>query len=95
MAAALKKSELKSAMIGSAILVLLGVLALYIGTRFLVLLVPAAMLVWYLSQGRVVVDGSRRGLRSTFSVGQPVDLGWENRRMSIRLGTKPAEERAH
>jgi hypothetical protein len=51
----LKKSELKKSMIGSTILVLLGVLALYIGTRFLALVVPAAMLVWYLSTRPVLV----------------------------------------
>jgi hypothetical protein len=95
MTAELKKSELKSALIGSAILVLLGVLALCIGIRFLVLLVPAAVLVWYLSTRPVLPLGSLRRLRSTFRASRPVDLRWENRPMSIRLGTKPVEQRAH
>jgi hypothetical protein len=68
-----KKSESKKSMIGSAILVLLGVLALYIGIRFLVLLVPVAMLVWYLSQRPILaaarvadfVRPSRRPTRLT------------------------------
>jgi hypothetical protein len=39
--------ETKKSIAGSTILVLLGVLALYTGVRFLALLVPVALLVCY------------------------------------------------
>jgi hypothetical protein len=40
-------AQLKRSMFGSAILILLGVLALYTGVRLLALLVPVAILVCY------------------------------------------------
>ena len=99
--------ELKKSIIGSAILVLLGLVALCIGIRFLVLLVPIAMLVWHFSQQSVLDGGARRQLRSSRLRTDSFDPGWENsewensgwghKSMGIQRGTmpSPAGQRSH
>jgi hypothetical protein len=37
----------KKSMAGTLILILLGLVALFVGVKWLVVLIPAAMLVWY------------------------------------------------
>jgi hypothetical protein len=48
-------ADVKKSMSSSVMLILLGMAALYGGTRWLVLLIPAAALIWY---------GARPALRS-------------------------------
>jgi len=47
MSANSKKSNLRQSMGWTILLIFLGLAALCMGTRWLVLLIPAAMLVWY------------------------------------------------
>jgi len=47
----------KNTLLWALLLVLLGVAALYAGTRSLILLIPAATLVWY--EGRAILRTGR------------------------------------
>jgi hypothetical protein len=80
-------TELKNSMACSAILVMLGVFAIYGGVRLLALLLPAAVLVWYewsVSQRR----GKDRQLGPTAGMAGWIDHEWDNRTMRTEAGPK-------